>query len=74
MEPGDRPYAGPDSAPGDVGTGEPADHPATPDAKGLAPLAPPDGGAIDDGILDDSPADEIGAGLAGLGEPAGSAD
>ena len=72
MEPGNRPYAGPGNAPGDVGTEEPTDFPLTPDRKGEAPLVPVRGGAIDEGVLDGSPADDVIEGGAPLAEPGGA--
>ena len=73
MEPGGKPFLDPDTTPGDVGTEEPADHPPTPDPRGQAPLVPAGGGAIDEGILDGSPADQVLDGLPALGEPGGAA-
>jgi hypothetical protein len=71
MEPGNRPYIDPDTTPGDAGTEEWADNPATPDPKGHTPVAPTGGGAIDDGIIDGSPADEFVEGHTAIGEPGG---
>ena len=71
MEPGNRPYVAADTTPGDAGTEEWADHPARPDPKGHAPAAPSGGGAIDDGILDGSPADEFVEGRTAIGQDGG---
>lgn len=72
MEPGNRPYVDPETRPGDAGTEEWADHPAAPpDPKRHAPVAPSGGGAIDDGILDGSPADEFVEGHIAIGTDAG---
>ncbi len=73
MQPGDKPFLDPDTTPGDVGGEDPADHPPTPDAKGEAPLVPIDGGAIDEGIIDGSPADQVIDGLPTIGELGGAA-
>ena len=72
MEPGNRPYAGPGNAPRDVNGEETADHPLTADPKGEAPLVPVGGGAIDEGVLDGSPADDVIEGGAPLAEPGGA--
>lgn len=60
MEPENRPYVDADTKPGDAGTETWADTPpgeALPKERG--PLVDPVGTAIDDGIIDGSPADEF---------------
>lgn len=60
MEPDNRPYVAPDTKPGDAGTEEWADEPPGPGAPAArGPLANPAERADDDGIVDDSPADEF---------------
>jgi hypothetical protein len=71
MEPGNRPYVDPETTPGDAGTEDWADRPATPDPKVHAPTGPTGGGAIDKGIVDGSPADEFVEGHTAIGKDAG---
>jgi len=60
MEPANRPYVDPGTDPGDTGTENWADTLPAPEAPAPpGPIAAPEGMAIDDGIVDGSPADEF---------------